>query len=92
MAQCPSFGVIVRIAVRGDNEMKLREAQEKLKQQFLGVKEAEQLTGISRWTWRKWAYDGRVASVKLGKRLLIPLKDIERLVEENTRPRLSDAQ
>lgn len=72
--------------------MKLREAPEKLKQQFLGVQEAEQLTGISRWTWRKWAYDGRVASVKLGKRLLIPLKDIERLVEDNTRPRRSDAQ
>lgn len=56
--------------------------------QFLGVAEAEMLTGVSRWTWRRWVYDGRVASVKLGKRLLIPVGEIERLVSENTRPRL----
>jgi excisionase family DNA binding protein len=71
---------------------KQQEAQAKLKQQFLGVQEAQELTGISKWTWRRWSYDGRVASVKLGKRLLIPLREIERLVEENTRPRVSVAQ
>ena len=56
--------------------------------QLLGVAEAERLTGVSRWTWRRWAYDGKIASVKLGKRLLIPGSEIERLVSENTRPRL----
>jgi len=30
------------------------------------------------------AYDGKVASVKLGKRLLIPTSEIERLVSENS--------
>ena len=52
---------------------------------YLGVVEAENLTGVSRWTWRRWAYDGKVASVKLGKRLLIPRAEIDRLVKENTR-------
>ena len=53
---------------------------------LLGVAEAEALTGVSRWTWRRWAYEGKVASVKLGKRLLIPSAEIARLVAENTRP------
>ena len=64
--------------------MKVRD----VKADYLGVAEAETLTGVSRWTWRRWAYDGKVASVKLGKRLLIPSAEIARLVEENTRPRV----
>lgn len=60
----------------------------KMNADYLGVADAEALTGVSRWTWRRWAYDGKVASVKLGKRLLIPSAEISRLVEENTRPRL----
>ena len=56
--------------------------------EYLGVGEAEALTGVSRWTWRRWAYEGKVASVKLGKRLLIPRAEILRLIEDNTRPRL----
>jgi excisionase family DNA binding protein len=55
---------------------------------YLSVADAEAQTGISRWTWRRWAYDGKVGSVKLGRRLLIPLAEIERLVAENTRPAL----
>jgi len=60
--------------------------------QLLGVAEAEALTGISKWTWRRWSYDGKIASVKLGKRLLIPVSEIERLVTENTRPRLPEGR
>jgi len=60
-----------------------------VKADYLGVVDAEMLTGVSRWTWRRWAYDGRVASVKLGKRLLIPSAEISRLVAENTRPRVA---
>jgi len=58
--------------------------------EYFGVAEAEARTGVSRWTWRRWAYDGKVASVKLGKRLLIPSAEISRLVAENTRPRLGE--
>lgn len=59
-----------------------------VKADYLGVAEAEAQTGVSRWTWRRWAYDGRIASVKLGKRLLIPAAEIERLVTAGTRPAL----
>jgi excisionase family DNA binding protein len=64
----------------------------KIDAEFLGVAEAETLTGVSRWTWRRWAYDGKVSSVKLGKRLLIPASEIKRLVAENTRPSLPEAR
>jgi excisionase family DNA binding protein len=54
--------------------------------QFLGVAEAETITGVSKWTWRRWSYDGKIASVKLGKRLLIPTSEIQRMIERGTRP------
>jgi excisionase family DNA binding protein len=57
-----------------------------LKAKFHGVIELEAITGVSRWTWRRWAYEGKVASVKLGKRLLIPSAEVERLVTLNFRP------
>jgi excisionase family DNA binding protein len=60
----------------------------KMDAEFLGVAEAESLTGVSRWTWRRWCYDGKVASVKLGKRLLIPVSEIRRILAEGTRPRV----
>jgi excisionase family DNA binding protein len=60
----------------------------KTEAQFVSVADAESRTGVSRWTWRRWAYDGKVGSVKLGKRLLIPVAEIERLVAQNTRPAL----
>jgi excisionase family DNA binding protein len=61
-----------------------------LSRQLLSVVEAEANTGVSRWTWRRWALDGKVGSVKLGKRLLIPLAEIERLIAKNTRPAIDE--
>jgi hypothetical protein len=61
---------------------------ESLSRQFASVADAEAKTGVSKWTWRRWALDGKVGSVKLGKRLLIPIAEIDRLVAENTRPAL----
>jgi excisionase family DNA binding protein len=56
-----------------------------LSRQFVSVREAEAKTGVSRWTWRRWALDRKVGSVKLGKRLLIPVAEIDRLMHQNAR-------
>jgi excisionase family DNA binding protein len=64
----------------------------KITADYLGVREAEEVTGVSLWTWRRWAYDGKITSVKFGKRLLIPTSEITRIVAENTRPRLAARQ
>ena len=51
------------------------------------VKDAARQLGISVWTLRKKAYDGDIASVKIGAKLLIPESEIERLIQEGMRPR-----
>ena len=53
---------------------------------FLGVDGAEARSGVSRWTWRRMAYDGRIASAKVGRRLLIPLSEVDRVLAEGYRP------
>jgi excisionase family DNA binding protein len=51
------------------------------------VQRAAEQTGLSVWTWRAKAYRGEVESVKLGGRLLIPVHEIDRLIEEGRHPR-----
>jgi hypothetical protein len=56
--------------------------------EYLGVEQAAALTSMSIWFWRRKAYNGVITSVKIGRRLLIPRTEIERMVAENTRPRV----
>ncbi|MSO22253.1 MAG: DNA-binding protein [Acidobacteria bacterium] len=53
-------------------------------------KAAERLGGISHWTVRSWIAQGRLTTVKLGARRLIPVSELSRLVlegiEEAKRP------
>jgi excisionase family DNA binding protein len=59
---------------------------------LLTVKKFAELLGLSPWTIRHYAYSGRISSVKLGTRLLIPTSEIDRLIEENMRPRLGQSR
>jgi hypothetical protein len=59
----------------------------KLEPELVDVKGAEIITGRSRWSWRRDAYSGKIASVKIGSKLLIPIVEIKRVVAEGTRPR-----
>jgi hypothetical protein len=65
------------------------ETLKKIQTQYFGVAEAATMTGTSAWFWRKRAYAGQISSVKFGTRLLIPRSEIERIIRENTRPRLA---
>jgi hypothetical protein len=56
--------------------------------ELVSVQGAEVMTGRSRWSWRRDAYDGKISSVKLGAKLLIPISEIRRVVAEGMRPRL----
>jgi excisionase family DNA binding protein len=58
---------------------------------FMGVDDAEARSGISRWTWRRMAYAGRIASSKVGKRLLIPTSEVDRVLSEGYRPAIQGA-
>ena len=61
----------------------------KVEPELLSVQGAETMTGRSRWSWRRDAYEGKIASVKLGARLLIPVTEIRRVIAEGMRPRLT---
>jgi hypothetical protein len=61
----------------------------KVETEYVSVQGAETMTGRSRWSWRRDAYDGKIASVKLGAKLLIPIAEIRRVIAENTRPRVA---
>lgn len=68
--------------------MKHKGSKKSLKAEYLSVVDAEIISGLSRWTWRAWAYSGRIASVKVGRRLLIPATEIHRIIAEGTRPQV----
>lgn len=60
----------------------------KVERKFLSVNECEIVSGLSRWTWRRYCYMGRVASVKVGPRLLIPIEEVDRIMQAGLRPAL----
>lgn len=59
---------------------------QEVRPRYHSVNECEIVSGLSRWTWRRWAYSGKVASVKVGPRLLIPAAEIDRVMAEGLRP------
>ncbi len=64
----------------------------KIETELLGMADAEAMTGRSRWSWRRDCYSGAIASVKIGRRLFVPVSEVRRVIAENTRPRLQDSK
>ena len=53
---------------------------------LLNYKEVAHELGIAEYTARRWMWEGRIPSVKLGKKLLrARSEDIEALIHANTR-------
>jgi hypothetical protein len=72
--------------------MKQRMPKKEVKREYLGVDQAELMSGVSRWTWRRWAYSNKIASVKAGRRLLIPMAEFDRVMSEGYRPAIENEQ
>jgi excisionase family DNA binding protein len=49
-------------------------------------KAAEKLGGLSEWTIRRWIYQGKLGSVKLGARRMISESEINRVIASSTEP------
>jgi hypothetical protein len=56
-------------------------------QDWNSVDQLEAISGISKWTWRRWAQDGKVSSAKVSSRLLISRGEYLRVMSDATRPR-----
>ena len=63
-----------------------------LEREWIGVDEAQAITGRSKWSWRRDAYEGRIGSSKVGRRLLLRLKDVRQTMEAGYRPALGSGQ
>ncbi len=50
---------------------------------LLNVNELEARSGASRYTWRRWIAEGRIATVRLGRLIKVREEDYERFVAEN---------
>ena len=50
------------------------------------VRQAAELTNLSEATWRAWVLKRKVKTVRLGRRVRIPLTELDRLVSEGTTP------
>jgi excisionase family DNA binding protein len=58
-------------------------------ERLISMADASERLSLSIWTLRGWAYAGKVASCKLGSRLLIPESEVDRLINESLRPAVS---
>lgn len=58
---------------------------------LLTVQDFADAIGISVWTARQYAYTGKIASVKIGRRLQIPASEVDRIIDQNLRPVLQTA-
>lgn len=47
----------------------------------VGLQEAQEMTGISHFTFRRMVRLGKISSVRVGRRVLIPVAEIEKLVK-----------
>jgi excisionase family DNA binding protein len=57
-----------------------------LPEQLLSVEDTASLLSISTWTVRAWVRSGRLSSVKLGARVLLPASEIQRVIDGARRP------
>ena len=52
---------------------------------LFNIKEAASKLKVSPLTLRGWIYEGKLAPVKLGRRVLLSEKELERFIEEGMR-------
>jgi len=55
------------------------------------IPEAAHRWGVSPWTVRCWIQNGKITSHKLGGCRLVPVSEIERLIEESRVPARAEA-
>jgi excisionase family DNA binding protein len=59
-------------------------------QRLISIEEAAVALGLRPVTIRQWAGKRKIARVKLGRRVLIPASEVDRLIESSTIPALPE--
>ncbi len=47
----------------------------------VGLQEAQEMTGISHFTFRRMVKQGKIEAARVGRRVLIPVSELEKLVK-----------
>ncbi len=47
----------------------------------VGFAKAEEMTDISQWTWRRLVNLGTVKAARVGDRIVIPIKELQKIVK-----------
>ena len=68
------------------------ESEGRIIPKLVTVKEAAAALTLSPWTIRDWIAKGILAHVRLGRRLAVPISEVERLVQEGTVGRSSTSR
>ncbi len=63
----------------------------KQNRRLVNVNVAAETLGLSHWTIREWAYQGKIASHKISNRLMFDPAELDRIINESERPRLEVA-
>lgn len=63
---------------------------QKVSERLLSVREAERMTGRRAGTWRKDIRERRIASVRIGRQVRIPIEEIYSLMERGYSPALPE--
>ena len=64
-----------------------RDGSPPVRPRLLGVREAAAYLSLSHWTVREMAWRGEVPEVRLGRRLLFDLRDLDALIETSKQRR-----
>jgi excisionase family DNA binding protein len=51
------------------------------------IEQASAVLGVTHWTLRLWAKRGRIKTLRLGKLLVVPVDEIERIVQKGVEPK-----
>jgi excisionase family DNA binding protein len=59
---------------------------------LLSIEKAADVLSVSPWTIRAWITQGKLGSVKLGSRRLVPEAEIQRIITRASVPALSNEE
>jgi excisionase family DNA binding protein len=59
---------------------------EPVKQQFMSMTETATMLGLSRRTIERWVADEKLAVVRIGKTVRVPVAEVERLLNDSMMP------
>jgi len=56
-----------------------------MKKHYMSIKEAAEFSGLSKWTLYQYSARGKIKSLKVGSKTIVPVKDFIEFLESHER-------